>query len=647
MKGLPRLTIDIWAIVFIVLITLPLLIGQYFLNYSFYRDIQLKHSSQRLSDLADKINAQLLFPVATGEKKAVKAIVNEIMKDEEVRSVHVKDSDDGTIYHAESEAMKTGSLSDLIRKETLLEDIRPAVSDSVFSVDYEENGNNVYGTVVLYLQTTQADKQIASELQHRSSYYALLVILISVLIYLFTWRGYKHAQRIIAHIQDLLEGRYTKESKFSSIKEFEEISNGLNNLGCTLEEKISALEKSNEESKVAKELAEKAAYFKDEFVHIASHEIRTPVNTVANLVEILENHLVSLNADSLVMNHYGVCKGAVSDLRNIVEELVNFDKMERTDIELNNTVFNVEAFFALLEQQYAIKFSQKPVSISVTMIGKEPTSLVFSDEGKLKQVLTNIIDNAFKYTEQGSVSVTWSLEVADKGHALVIKCKDSGMGIPERDLERVFEPFYQVHKKRVYSTSGYGLGLSIVRNLIVALGGTIEVQSKENIGTEVRILIPISIASDNINQRESLPANLQKKSSYDLSAIVIDDDTNSCYTLAAMLSECGITCTTYNDPEDALDEIGELTADLVFIDLHMPSMNGFALASKLRNKQKKQNVRFVCVTADTHSSVGQAMEDSLMDSLIYKPICMADIVKILNSANEAKSFTFFENGSES
>jgi len=503
----------------------------------------------------------------------------------------------------------------------------------------------VYGTVILYLQTTQADKQIASELQQRSSVYALLVIIVSILIYLFTLRGYKHAQRIIAHIQDLLVGRYTKENEFSSIKEFDHISSGLNNLGHTLEEKITALEKSNEESKVAKELAERAAYFKDEFIHIASHEIRTPVNTVANLVELLENHLLSLNADSLVMNHYSVCKGAVSDLRHIVEELVNFDKMERSDIELNNTVFKIESFFALIEQQYAIKFSQKTVSISVRMLGNEPNGLVFTDEGKLKQVLTNIIDNAFKYTDQGSVNLTWCVESRDKGHSLTINCKDSGIGIPEKDLERVFEPFYQVHKKRIYTNSGYGLGLSIVKNLISALGGTIGVQSKENIGTEVRISIPVSIASETHTDNQSLTSDIVKKESYDLSAIVIDDDKNSCYTLAAMLDECGINCTTYNDPEDALNAINKLTADLVFIDLHMPSMDGFALAKKLREKQTKQNVRLVCVTADTHSSVGQAMEDSFMDSLIYKPINMADIVKILNSADQAKSFPIFENRS--
>lgn len=643
MKRLPQLPINLWATVFIVLIALPLLVGQYFLNYSFYRDIQHKHSTQRLDDLTDKINAQLLFPVVTDEKKAVKAIVNEIMKDEEVRSVHVKNSDGETIYHAESDSMKSGSLADLIRKETLLKDIRPAVSDSIFNMDTEDAESIVYGTVILYLQTTQADKEIASELQQRSSVYALLVIIVSILIYLFTLRGYKHAQRIIVHIQDLLIGRYTKENEFSSIKEFDHISSGLNNLGRTLEEKITALEKSNEESKVAKELAEKAAYFKDEFIHIASHEIRTPVNTVANLVELLENHLVSLNADGLVMNHYSVCKGAVSDLRNIVEELVNFDKMERSDIELNNTVFKIESFFALLEQQYAIKFSQKSVSISVRMLGNEPNGLVFTDEGKLKQVLTNIIDNAFKYTEHGSVNLTWCVESTDKGHALTVNCKDSGIGIPERDLERVFEPFYQVHKKRIYTNSGYGLGLSIVKNLISALGGTIGVQSKENIGTEVSISIPISIASETHTDNQSLASDIGKKESYDLSAILIDDDKNSCYTLAAMLDECGINCTTYNDPEEALNAIDKLTADLVFIDLHMPSMDGFALAKKLRMKQTKQNVRLVCVTADTHSSVGQAMEDSLMDSLIYKPINMADIVKILNSADQAKSFTIFEN----
>lgn len=642
--NIPRMSLNLWALVFILLISLPILVGQYFLNYSFFRDIQTSHSNQRLEDIANKAQALLLFPVASSELSSVYIISDEMMKyDDEIKAIYIKNSQGDTIYHRESKDFIDKSDANIIRKEVMLTDSRPDVVDSTFDFDSVENGDIIYGKVILYLSKNQHYEIIAHQLNQRSLIFVILVFIITALVYLITMQAHKHAQRIHKHIQGLLRGEYKSEVKLSSVSEFIDLSLGLNELGDTLRKKIEALEVSNRDAVEAKDSAEKAAYFKDEFIHIISHEIRTPVNTVANLVDLMEPYLSTSNIDEVANRHYQVCKGAVGDLRGIIDELVNFDELEREGVEVNYTMFKPVDLFYQLTSNYNLQFKNKSISFLVT--GPEVVSesdLVFcSDVAKLKQIIVNIIDNAYKYTNSGSVSIKWSIINDHNGvKYLDIHCQDSGIGIPDAYLGRIFEPFYQVQKKRYYSNSGNGLGLSIVKKLINTLNGTINVESKEKIGTTVAITVPLG----KITSHSDLSAenNLKSlvKDDYTITTCVIDDDINSCYTLQAMLDQCGISCCYYTDTKRAIVELSNQPVDIIFIDLHMPSINGFEVARQIKESNKLTNIRMICVTADTHSSVNDAIESSAMDGLMFKPISMTELLKIVNSAEEANKYQF-------
>ncbi|MFK5893938.1 MAG: hybrid sensor histidine kinase/response regulator [Pseudomonadota bacterium] len=636
------LSLNQWAITLIMFIALPILIAQYFLNYSFFEGIQQAHNIQRFNDLTNKAQALLLFPVASSEELAIKNIAKELMKDEEIRAIHIKDANNDTLFHQEVDGFLNDRNENVIRKEVLLLDNRPVIEGSIFGIDSPEN--IVYGKVILYLATNKNDEIVTQQLQNRSIQFTILIIVIAFLVYMVTRKSHKHALRIHSHILAILNGNYDHETKLSSVSELSKISLGLNELGNTLHDKMQDLEQSREKAVEARESVEKAAYFKDEFIHIISHEIRTPVNTITNLIDILESHLSHGNIDEVAMMHYKVCRDASRDLRSIVDELVDFDKLERTDVELNLSVCDVKQFFESIKLQNITTYKGKSISFNLINPDSEQhidLDTIYIDSGKLKQISTNLIDNAYKYTDTGSITLKWFIEDDDsKSKYLHILCKDSGIGIPDNSLENIFEPFYQVQKKRYYSYSGYGLGLSIVKKLVNAMSGTIEVSSKVDVGTTFRVIIPIQISTQTkqINDIAKIPVK-NKINSYTIDAAVIDDDKNNCYTLTAMLKEHGISCRSFTDPEVAIKELPLKPVDVIFIDLHMTNIDGFHTAKCIKENIRGKTQTLICVTADTHKSVSQSISDSAMDGLIFKPINMTDLINVIDSVEVAKNVT--------
>ena len=633
-----NLSFNQWAIISILMASLPILVAQYYLNYSFFKNIQHAHSTQRLDDLKNKAEALLLFPVASSDKDAIEKIVNDLMKDDELKAIHLKDSQGETILYREGENFLNDKNINIIRKETKLIDERPVIAESL--VDSNTIETMIYGSVILYITPNKNDALVSEQLQNRSIIFAIIVIIIIGLVYLMAREGHKHALRIVSHIQDILTGLNIQETKYSPVAELNQISNGLNLLSETLNQKITDLEHSKKAALDSMSAMHKAANFKDEFIHIVSHEIRTPVNTITNLINILESHLEHSNLDDIGMKHYTICKDASHDLRHLVDELVNFDKLERSDVELLIAPCELTLLFNSIEQQNRTKFETKSLAFSVENVSTDNISIkdhILIDTVKLKQIITNLLDNALKYTKNGAVSLKWML-LEDDNSSLILRiiCKDSGIGIPDESVENIFEPFYQVQKKRVYAYSGYGLGLSIVKKITEAMQGNIDVTTKVDIGTTFTVSIPVQPARKLIEISPVIQKKTEsKKSNYNIDAAVIDDDSNNGYTLAAMLDELGITSRQYTDPQHAIDELIKHPADTIFIDLHMVGLDGFQVAKQLRN-EIKANPTLICVTADTHKSVNDLISTSAMDGLIYKPIDIDELIKLINAAENAK-----------
>lgn len=636
-----NLSLNIWVIASIILIAFSILIAQYFLNYSFYKDIQSAHSIQRLDDIANKAQALLLFPVASLDKKAIKNIVNDLMKDDEIRSIHIKDENNITLLHHESNYFIDGKNTTIYRKIIHLIDNRPTVLNNLFD-DKTEN-EVLYGSVILYLTPSKYDEKISIELNQRSYIFSSLILVVLSLTYLITRKGQQQALRIETHINALLGNNYEPDEELGAISEFNKISLGLNRLGETLNQKINDLEKSKKIAVDGMHALQKTAYFKDEFIHIISHEIRTPVNTISNLIDILESYLTVSNIDDNAMRHYQVCKNASLELRELVDELVKFDKLERTNVDVINTACDLTDFFSSIKNINMTKFDNKSIFFAVNnLISKNNTinKFILIDSVKLKQIINNLLDNALKYTQNGSVSLQWSLnEKNDTLHTLKIMCKDSGIGIPDDALGDIFEPFYQVNKKRLYSFSGVGLGLSIIKKHIDAMGGDIEVSTKINIGTTFTLSIPVQESKQAVINS---PLSTQMdcfSMHYTIDAAVIDDDENSAYTLSAMLNQYGINCRQFTNSKEAISELINQPADVIFFDFHMPELDGIQVAKQLQHAIKNKNTVLICVTADTHDSIVDLINSSVMDALIFKPLKINEVMKIMGSAENAKKIT--------
>jgi two-component system phosphate regulon sensor histidine kinase PhoR len=272
----------------------------------------------------------------------------------------------------------------------------------------------------------------------------------------------KELEEIVQIIDNIRENKYQKS---------EEI---------LLKEKLSKLESSIkrmfEKSKSDIEYMKKLQRARSEFIGNVSHELRTPIFAIQGYIETLLNG--AIDDPKVNRNFLSKANHHTMNLNNLLNDLINISMIESGEMQMSFRYFEIKPYLCELVEEYRHMAEEKNVQLILHEI---PTELyVLGDKERLKQVFTNLIHNAIKYTEQGKVEI---IVVEEKKFVNFI-IKDTGIGIPESDLDRIFERFYRVDKARSRAVGGTGLGLSIVKHILEAHNTKIQVQSKLGVGSE-------------------------------------------------------------------------------------------------------------------------------------------------------------------
>lgn len=360
--------------------------------------------------------------------------------------------------------------------------------------------------------------------------------------------------------------------------------------------------------------AEAAARVKSEFLANMSHEIRTPLNGILGISSFLEEQ----SSPESVREMGSLIRTSGEMLKRVLDDVLDFSKIESGKLEFEAQPFSISECVEWSIAMYRKGALDKGINLKLTVAENVPSRLC-GDSMRIRQVLGNLINNAVKFTEGGSIEVTVSVDAARSNPMLcrlLIEVSDTGIGIPVDRLDRLFQPFTQVDASINRRFGGTGLGLSICKRLVEMMGGEISAQSHFGKGTQFRFSIPLSVVP--LAEHFTL---VQPHATSPKRILIVEDNPINQLVVRRMVEKLGHLADVVQDGESAVQQAERVSYDLVLTDVNMPGTDGVQVTRRIRSLiSPNATVPIVALTASASADDREVCVKAGMNDYLCKPV---------------------------
>lgn len=385
----------------------------------------------------------------------------------------------------------------------------------------------------------------------------------------------------------------------------------------------------------AKEEAEKKTDLKSVFISSVSHEIRTPINSIMGYTYML----LKTRLNNKQQGYLNKLQKSGQHLLSMINDILDYSKIEAGLLTLQQSEFCIADLMDSIDYLLSDAAAEKGLQLHFNVDNRIPAVLV-GDSLRIKQVLINFVSNAIKYTQRGQVSISIrQVKIHEDDLNLKFEVTDTGPGIAETSLEKIFEPFQQLEDAMQSRTEGFGLGLAISKRLANLLGGEVGVQSQLGRGSSFWFTAKVRASFNPRDQARISVEPIETEVLRNLRVLVVEDNEMGREILANLLKDCGCEVELVSNSESAMACIWAKLYDLIILDLHLPTMSGIELSKLIRNERRYSNVPIIAYTASVSQHNRELAAQAGINDYIAKPVDPDQLIRILMNAVNARQST--------
>ncbi|AZD59700.1 ATP-binding protein [Pseudomonas chlororaphis] len=599
---------------------------------SFFTFVRIQDLRQELNHTGQLIANQLApateYGVISGNSEGLESLLKATLATPHVRFLEVQDSRNKILVYVEqpSETHNRSQQVEVFQAPVRLQRIQ--LSNDFFQDDPSASvsPNEDYLGRVIVGMSNDAFSQRQQEILFKAGILALFALLFTFLL----------ARRLAASLSQpisamgtavkaIQQGDFKTPLPIVDDAELGDLSRHINNLAAGLEQASREQHQAMAQLIQTREEAERANNAKSDFLAMMSHELRTPMNGVLGMLQLLETTEMTDEQHE----YAALASESTEHLLKVINDILDFSRIERSALELEHIPFNLAELISSSAQAFQHSAAQRGLDLQLRLPPGMESLQVKGDPTRIRQILVNLIGNALKFTEQGSVTIEPQWQALD--HELLwftCSVRDSGIGISPQSLELMFNAFQQADSSISRRYGGTGLGLPIARTLAERMGGTLRAQSEEGRGSVFTLEIPLAL------YQQSLPVLAPRVHSGHThgegrNVLLVEDNPVNQTVIQAMLRSLGFTVSIATDGAQAIRSAESLIFEAILMDCRLPLIDGYEATRQIRQLPGCADLPIIALTANALQGDREACLSAGMNDYLAKPFKRTDLQQIL------------------